>query len=69
MNTKKMIHSILLFGIFWYLYLGYLLQFEMQLEPIFLVLLTLLLGIFLLLLHPLCNHIAGHRKKVNSHEL
>ncbi len=69
MNTKKMINSVLLLGIFWYVYLGYLMVFEMRMHPLFLILLTLLLGVFFKAVHPLCRHLTCSRKKVNSHEL
>lgn len=68
MNTAKMIKSILLLGIFWYLYLGYLLMFEMHMNPMFLILLTWLFVIFFKAVRPLCDHLSNHRKKVNPHE-
>lgn len=64
-----MIHSVLLLGAFWYMYSVYLILFEMRMHPIFLILLTLLLAVFVKTVHPLCDHLVYRHKKVKSHEL
>lgn len=52
MNTKKMIQSILLLGLFWYCYLVYVCMFELHLDWLLILLLTILLGIFVKSLYP-----------------
>lgn len=65
MKMKKMMQSILLLGIFWYAYVGYILIVEMDMNPILLVLLTAILWIFIKAVKPLCDYVAQHQKKVN----
>lgn len=81
MNTKKMMNVILLLGIFWYCYLGYVMLCELRLHPIFLLLLTGLLGLFVQTLRPLRtylnqkqllmqnNQANDRHRRENAHEL
>lgn len=67
MNTKKMIQSIMLLGLFWYSYLVYICIFELHLNLILLILLTMLTAIFIKCLYPLlsCSH--NKQRKVDDH--
>lgn len=57
-----MVRSIIMLGIFWYAYLAYLF-IDMQMHPIFLILLTLILGIFIKAIQPLKKYILMNRKE------
>lgn len=67
MNTKKMIQSILLLGLFWYSYLIYICIFELRLNCFLFILLTMLAGIFVKCLYPLIKMNQEKHRRVDDH--
>ena len=62
MNTKKMIQSIVMLGVFWYSFMVYLCIFELHLNW-----LILLLGIFIKVLYPLSKDSSFKHSEVDHH--
>lgn len=69
MNTKKMIQSIILLGVFWYCYLVYICMIELQLPGIFVILLSVLLSIFVRTLYPLLHADKRNCREEDTHDI
>ncbi len=67
MNTKKMIQSIVMLGVFWYSFMVWFCIFELHLNWLILLLLTILLGIFIKVLYPLSKDRSMKHSEVDHH--